>query len=248
MYVLLGGIKPLVDEVLGKPATRVYMGGCNWNCPYCYVPDVLDKKKCQKVNLNELVYLLQQIKGTEAIEITGGEPTNQKEALEMMCQVFKSQEWLVKVHSNGSRPGVIGNLVTKNVVDFLTLDVKAPLDDERLWKNVTGRRANPQKVRESIGMAHLRSFQGWFEVLVPVLPGFNDSKKAIGKIARDVYYCNSFVLRGFDPRHKLVNPEWEAKEAVPHAKLFELAEEAKDKLFEVDVVKVESLEKGEEMV
>ena len=77
MYVLLGGIKPLVTEVMGRKATRIYMGGCNWKCPYCYVPTLLNEKKCMRVNMSELIDLLGQIKGMEAVEITGGEPTRQ---------------------------------------------------------------------------------------------------------------------------------------------------------------------------
>ncbi|MCD4739827.1 radical SAM protein [archaeon] len=248
MYILLGGIKPLVGEVLGKKATRLYLGGCNWKCGYCYVPEVLDEKKCQRVNLNECVYLLQQIKSMEAVEITGGEPTKQARELETLCRACKQEGWLVKVHSNGSNPGVIANLVTENLVDVLALDVKAPLKDEKMYSHITGCKPDPQKVRESLGLAHLSSFNGLFEVIVPVLPGITDNEETIRKICKDVSYCDSLVLRGFDPAHDLLNEKLKEEEAPSHDTLLKLAKVARDALYNVNTIMVESAEKGIETI
>jgi pyruvate formate lyase activating enzyme len=248
MYVLLGGIKPLVGEVMGKKATRLYMGGCNWKCGYCYVPDVIDKAKCQRVNFSELVYLLQQVKGMEAVEITGGEPTLQGRELEMLCRTCREAGLLVKVHSNGSNPGVLGDLVTENLVDVLTIDVKAPLKDEHMYSFITGAKADTQKVRESLGIAHLDSFKGFFEALVPVLPGVNDKPEVVKSICGDIGYCDALVLRGFDPRHMLVDPKW-AKEVPPsHNTLLKLAKAGRDSLHNVNIVTIESVEKGVEII
>lgn len=248
MYVLLGGIKPLVDEVMGRKATRIYMGECNWHCPYCYVPEVLDKAQCQRVNLSETIYLLQQMKGMDAVEITGGEPTKQGKELEALCRACKAEGWLVKVHTNGSNPGVVGDLVTENLVDVLSIDVKAPLNDKKMYAFVTGNKADPQKVRESLGLAHLRSFKGFFEALIPVLPGVNDKVDVISKICKDISYCDSLVLRGFDPRHDLVSEEWKDTDAPSHDTLLKLAKAGRDALYNVDMVVIESVEKGKEII
>lgn len=233
---------------MGRKATRLYMGGCNWHCGYCYVPEVLDEKKCQRVNLNECIYLLRQIKSMEAVEITGGEPTKQGKELEALCRICKEEGWLVKIHSNGSNPGVIGDLVTENLVDVLTLDVKAPLKDNRMYSFITGGKADPQKVRESIGLAHLPTFKGIFEVLIPILPGVNDKPEVIKKICKDVNFCNTLVLRGFDPVHDLVDVKWKEEKPISHDTLLKLAKVARDALYNVDVVMIESSEKGIEII
>ena len=248
MYILLGGIKPLVGAVMGKKSTRIYMGGCNWRCGYCYVPEILDKKNCQRVNLSECVYLLQQIKGMEAVEITGGEPTNQSKELEALCRVCKQEGWLVKVHSNGSNPGGIGDLITGNLVDVVALDIKAPLKDERMYSFITQKKVDTQKVRESIGLAHLTSFNGFFEVVIPILPGINDKPGIITKICKDINYCDSLVLRGFDPNHDLVGKKWKEEKPPTHNTLLKLAKVGRDALYNVDIVMIESVEKGIETI
>lgn len=246
MYISLCGIKPLVTEVLGRKATRIYMGGCNWKCPYCYVPSVVKEKGCMRVNMSELFGLLEQIQGMEAIEITGGEPTKQGEQLEMLCRISKEKGWLVKVHSNGSNPGVIANLVTENLVDVLVIDVKAPLHDLDMWREVSGGMADPQKVNESIDVAHIKTFKGVLEVVIPVLPGVNNKEDVVRKIAKDVAYCDILTLRGFDPNHELIDKKWKERKPPTHNELLRLAKAGRDALYNVEVVMIESVEKGVE--
>ncbi|MCK4327466.1 MAG: radical SAM protein [Candidatus Diapherotrites archaeon] len=246
MYVTIGGLRPL-----GKEAVWVLFGGCNWKCPYCYEKDILDKegckksKKCSVLSIRELVGALLQAK-PKLVRIGGGEPTEQPRELERLCMYLKGQGVSVQLHTNGSHPEVVGDLLTKKLVDMISIDVKAPLDNERLYKKMTGGFGNPQPVRESIDIA--RDKAGYFELVYPVVPGENDKKKYVTAIAKDVYYCNSFVVHGFDKRRPIVSEAWYRRKQVPkHEDLKKLAVAARDAFTNVDSVRVISHEGEEEI-
>ena len=246
MYVTLGGIRPL-----GKGAVWVLFGGCNWKCPYCYEKDILDKaackknKKCTVVSIKELVGALLQAK-PKLVKIGGGEPTEQPRELERLCMYLKGQGVAVQLHTNGSHPEIIGDLLSKNLLDMISIDVKAPLDNERLYKKMTGGMADPQAVRESIDIA--RDKASFFELVYPVIPGENDKEAYVTAVAKDVYYCTSFGLHGFDKRRPIVSDDWYKKKEVPdHDKLKKLAAAARDAFTNVDSVRVIS-HKGEEEI
>jgi pyruvate formate lyase activating enzyme len=241
MYVTIADIKPNAADVLGTPATIIFMGGCDYKCPYCFVPEYLDEKKCKRLSIDEVVGLIQQIKA-QAVYITGGEPTQQGRELKMMCRYFKQMGLKVRVQTNGSNPGVVGELVTANLVDYLGIDVKAPFDDDKAWALITGGKGDAQKVRESVEIAQQQVFEGFLEIVYPVVPGVNDTKAAVTSVAKDVNYCGSFLIRGFDNTKRCVNPEFNKKAPPTEAKLTELADAARDNMVSVDVVRVRALQ------
>ncbi|MFC2175157.1 radical SAM protein [archaeon] len=246
MYVTIGGLRPM-----GKGAAWVLFGGCNWKCPYCYEKGILDKedckkkKKCSVVSIRELVGALAQAK-PKLVKIGGGEPTEQPRELERVCMYLKSQKIAVQLHTNGSHPEVLGDLLLKNLLDMVSIDVKAPLDNEALYKKMTGGLGNPQAVRESIDIA--RDKAGFFEVVYPVVPGENDKKEDIVSVAKSVYYCTAFTLHGFEKRREIVSEDWYRNKEVPDPeKLKELAKAARDAFSNVDSVRIIS-HKGEEEI
>jgi len=245
MYVTIGDLRPMRD------GAWVLMAGCNWKCPYCFERDILDKdlckknSKCKVVHVQELVEAILK-SGAKLVKIDGGEPTVQDRELEMMCQYLKSQNVGVQLCTNGSRPEIVGDLLTKGLVDWVTVDVKAPLDNEELYKRMTGGKGSPQPVRETIDIA--RDKAQVFEINYPVIPGENDKKEYLTKLAKDLYYCGVFTVRGFDKRRPIVSDEWyKTKQVIPHAKLKELAVAARDAFNSVDTVRFISHE-GEEEV
>lgn len=244
MYITVGKIIPASDKIIpGKRTVSVYLGGCNFKCPYCYDYAILEKEKCSTLNINDLLGLIVKDGGKfDAIEFEGAEPTLQKRPLESLCRFFKSQGILVKVHTNGTEPGVVGDLLNEGIVDYLALDIKAPFNEFNLWKKISGGFANEmivQKIKESLDICkNIEGVDFFFEIVVPVIPGLNDKKEYIRKIAKDVQWCNSFLLQGFDNRFGCVDPNYIKIESPQREKLLELAKTARDNLINVDTVRI----------
>ncbi len=246
MYINIADLKPNAAQVLGQPALIIFLQGCNYKCPYCYVSEYLDSAKGKKINIQEVAALVQQSKA-KAVYITGGEPTEQGKELKMLLRYLRQMGVKIKLQTNGSNPGVIGELVTMNLVDHLAIDVKAPFEDKKLWDTMTGGKGDPQKVKESIDIAQQQVFEGMLEVVYPVVPGVNDKKEHVVAVAKAVNYCASFLIRGFDNTKACVNPEFNSKKPPSDAKLTELADAARDNLYSVDTVRVRALQ-GEAVI
>ena len=60
------------------------------------------------------------------VVISGGEPALQPDLLPF-CRALKKLGLAVKVDSNGSRPEVLQQLLAAGAVDYLAMDIKAPL-------------------------------------------------------------------------------------------------------------------------
>jgi pyruvate formate lyase activating enzyme len=130
----IGGLQKVsLIEYPGKICAIVFSQGCNFRCPYCYNPELVDPglyKKC--LSEDEVFSFLAKRKGKlDAVTITGGEPTIQNELVEFIKRVRKIG-YLIKIDTNGSHPEVMGKLISKKLVDYIAMDVKGPLKKYRM--------------------------------------------------------------------------------------------------------------------
>ncbi len=108
----------------GKVACTVFLGGCNFRCPFCHNSDLLDGKA--DALMDELAFLdfLKKRTGLlDAVCVTGGEPTLQPQ-LPQFLQNIKDLGFLVKLDTNGYHPDVLQSLVEAGLVDYVAMDVK----------------------------------------------------------------------------------------------------------------------------
>lgn len=64
----------------------------------------------------------------DAVCITGGEPTLNEEYLTEFIKKIKQKNLLVKLDTNGSKPEVLQRLLDAGLLDYVAMDVKAPLE------------------------------------------------------------------------------------------------------------------------
>lgn len=125
-----GFIKQSLIDYPGNIASVVFTKGCNFRCGYCHNPElVLPQKIKQQPDIpvaEVLNYIEKYAHLLDAIVITGGEPTMQAE-LEHFIAHIKQFDINVKLDTNGSNPGTIERLLNKNLLDFIAMDIKAPL-------------------------------------------------------------------------------------------------------------------------
>ena len=108
-------------------AAVIFTQGCNFRCPYCHNPELVGVKQETMISEEEVLGYLSERKGKiEGLVITGGEPTLQGD-LRLFIQKVKALGVKVKLDSNGSNPKLLQKLIDENLVDYIAMDVKAPL-------------------------------------------------------------------------------------------------------------------------
>ncbi|MCD6403034.1 MAG: anaerobic ribonucleoside-triphosphate reductase activating protein [Candidatus Aenigmarchaeota archaeon] len=131
----IGGFQKLsLIDYPGKVSCIVFTIGCNFRCPYCYVPQLVlpeQIKKLKEIPITEIFSFLQKNKGlNEAVVITGGEPTLQPDLPEFIRRV-KAMGYLVALETNGTNFEMLKNLIEEKLVDYVEMDIKNKLDFEK---------------------------------------------------------------------------------------------------------------------
>lgn len=108
----------------GKIACTVFLGGCNFRCPFCHNSELFMGKPEKLMEDEDFFKFLKSRKGLlDGVCVSGGEPTLYKNLPEFLARI-KELGFLVKLDTNGSRPEVVKELVEKNLVDYIAMDVK----------------------------------------------------------------------------------------------------------------------------
>ncbi|MBR6683919.1 MAG: anaerobic ribonucleoside-triphosphate reductase activating protein [Firmicutes bacterium] len=108
----------------GRVACTVFLGGCNFRCPFCHNSELLGADAEEFMKAEELLDFLKSRVGIlEGVCITGGEPTLQKDLPELL-RAIKEMGYAVKLDTNGYRPDVMKALVEEGLVDYVAMDIK----------------------------------------------------------------------------------------------------------------------------
>ena len=126
----------------------LFAQGCNFRCPYCHNPELVDHSLFQECLQEEEIFsFLHKRKGKlDAVSITGGEPTIQPDLVEFIERI-KDIGYLTKIDTNGSRPEVLELLINRRLLDYIAMDVKAPLEK---YRNIAKTKVNPDNIKKSI--------------------------------------------------------------------------------------------------
>ena len=130
----IGGFqKTSLLDYPGKIACIVFTQMCNFQCGYCHNPELNDVKSANETvsnlpSLADFFAFLEKRKGKlDGVVITGGEPTLQKGLYQFIFEI-KSMGFCVKLDTNGSNPELLRSLIEDKLVDYVAMDIKAPMD------------------------------------------------------------------------------------------------------------------------
>jgi len=126
--MVFGGIEKLtLIDFPGKIACVVYTIGCNFRCPYCHNPSLVDETVETRVGEEDVFALLERKKGfLDGIVVTGGEPTMHGDDLLRFMAKVKKRGFLVKLDTNGTNPEILRKAIKRNLVDYIAMDIKDP--------------------------------------------------------------------------------------------------------------------------
>jgi len=149
--MIIGGFQKfsLIDYP-GKICAIIFTQGCNFRCPYCHNPELVNPKLFQEpIDADDIFRFLEKRKGKlDAVEITGGEPTLQPDLIEFMRKI-KAMGFLIKLDTNGTNPEVVEKIIKNKLVDYIAMDVKAPLEK---YEKVVRAKVDKQKIKEAISL------------------------------------------------------------------------------------------------
>ena len=132
----------------GRVACTVFLGGCNFRCPFCHNSELLDGTEEQVMDDKALLSFLAKRKGIlDGVCITGGEPTLKKELPQLLREI-KALGYPVKLDTNGYRPEVLKALVEEGLVDYVAMDIKNSPDE--YGKTVGLSKMDISRIEESI--------------------------------------------------------------------------------------------------
>lgn len=182
----------------GKVAAIVFVGGCNFRCPFCYNHAlVLEPQRLPPIPGAEVLEFLRARRGwLDGVVITGGEPTIHAWLPEFVRRV-KDSGYLVKLDTNGSNPGMLEGLVGEGLVDYVALDVKAPLREEK-YRRATGVPGVVGRVERSIDLIRSSGVEYEFRTtVVPTLHGEEDILEIATRLrGAKRYYLQQFRREG----------------------------------------------------
>jgi pyruvate formate lyase activating enzyme len=127
--MIIGGLQPLtLCDFPGVLAAILFTRGCQFRCPYCHNPELVDPVRyASPIPWSTVETFLRGRTGRlQGIVITGGEPTLHSDLVDM-TRKLKSLGFLIKLDTNGSHPCALRTMMSDGLVDFIAMDVKAPL-------------------------------------------------------------------------------------------------------------------------
>lgn len=133
---ICGFNKTTLLDYPGKVASTIFLGGCNFRCPFCQNGIlVVAPGEQPDYSQEELLTFLKKRKGIlDGVCISGGEPTL-SDGLEEFLGKIKELGYAVKLDTNGSRPKIVKHLAEAGLIDKVAMDIKSCPDN---YGNLTG--------------------------------------------------------------------------------------------------------------
>ncbi len=129
--MLINGLqKTTLLDFPGKVACTIFLGGCNFRCPFCQNAGlVLAPADEPLIASEELFRFLKKRQGIlDGVCITGGEPLLNPDIEALMTDI-RSLGYLIKLDTNGYFPERLKRLTAMGLVDYIAMDIKAPLGE-----------------------------------------------------------------------------------------------------------------------
>ena len=181
----------------GKVACTLFTAGCNFRCPFCHNASlVLSPDMSNGIPVEEiLAYLSKRTGILEGVCITGGEPLLQRDLPELL-QRIKALGYAIKLDTNGFFPDKLKELVQKELVDYVAIDIKNAKD--KYAQTVGLSNFDVSKIEESV--AFLLSNQVDYEFRTTIVKELHDvvDIQHIGELIKGAprYYLQNFVDSG----------------------------------------------------
>ena len=195
LKVKIGGLqKSSLIDYPEKISAIVFTQGCNFRCPYCHNPELLESNSEEHASIlteEVLKFLKTRINKLDAVVITGGEPTLQPDLADFIKQI-KDLGFLVKLDTNGTNSELLEQLLERNLIDYVAMDIKAPIEK---YSKVVGSKVDSKNILKSIELIKNSKIDYEFRTTVVKSQLSPSDFELIGELIQGAkkYYLQRFV-------------------------------------------------------
>ena len=108
----------------GRVACTVFLGGCDFRCPFCHNYELVDGSAPAIMDDTELFAFLEKRHGLlDGVAITGGEPCLRPDLPDLLRRI-KAMGYGVKLDTNGTHPALLASILEEGLADYVAMDIK----------------------------------------------------------------------------------------------------------------------------
>ena len=182
----------------GHVACTVFLGGCDYRCPFCHNYELAEGKAPVLMDDAELLSFLEKRVGLlDGVAFTGGEPLLHKDLTELLGKI-KTLGFLTKVDTNGNHPALLREILQHGLADYIAMDIKNSPAKYALTCGVD--RVNMDAILESIDILKTSSVD--YEFRTTVVDELHEEKDFI-EIGKLVEGSKHFYLQSFTDRDQV---------------------------------------------
>ena len=189
-----------------KVAATVFLGGCDFSCPFCHNYEIVDGSATPLMDEAELFSFLKKRKGLlDGIVITGGEPCLYKQ-LPDFAKKIKELGFLVKLDTNGYHPDMVEELLSQRLIDYIAMDIK---NSPAKYAQTSGlKNIDIDIISKSISLIMNSNIPYEFRTTTVAEFHKNEDFEEIGKWIQSAkaYYLQQFTTRDTVPDKALTAP------------------------------------------
>ena len=204
----IGGFhKQSLIDYPGHISAVIFTCGCNFSCNYCHNPQLIGSDLIKDSDKNNEAKILDWLKENnkllDAVVVTGGEPTLHS-GLPGFLKKIKQLELKVKLDTNGSNPDMLAFLINQKQVDYIAMDVKAPLNLMK-YRAIAGESFNDsllEKIMRSVSILNSKQVDCEFRTTADSSLSVDDFIQIAGQISGS-YFIQNTVNNGEKSIQKL---------------------------------------------
>ena len=211
----------------GKVACTVFLGYCDFRCPFCHNFELVDGTAPVLYEEDEFFDYISKRRGLlDGVAITGGEPCIHKD-LPQFIKKIKDLGFLVKLDTNGNHPAVLKEVLDKGLADYVAMDIKNSPDKYAMTAGLD--QFGLTNVKESIALLMNSGIDYEFRTTVVKELHSKEDFTEIGQLIQGAkkYFLQNFTDRdtvpfgGFNPASKeeITEFAWEAGRFVDHVEI-----------------------------
>ena len=191
----------------GRVACTVFIGGCDFRCPFCHNFELVDGTAKPIMDDEELLSFLSGRKGLlDGVAFTGGEPMINPGLPELIRKI-RNLGYAIKLDTNGYHPETLEMLLKEGLVDYVAMDIKNSPAKYALTSGLEQLDLEP--VKRSISL--LLEGDVDYEFRTTVLKEFHEAEdfEEMGKMIKGAkrYFLQAFTDRDSVPFGNLHAPD-----------------------------------------
>jgi len=171
---------------------------CNYRCPFCHNGDSILGSHFSIPFDDILSFLKTRVGLVDAVVVSGGEPTLMDDVISKIEQI-KELGFKIKLDTNGTNPDVLSELIRKNLLNYVAMDIK---NSEEMYPETTGvKNAKMDKIKQSISILMNSGID--YEFRTTLVAEYH-SKESIEKMGELIKGAKRLFLQKFVDREGVI--------------------------------------------